>query len=61
MAANVVRTVRGKTINDVFNTPGLVDALTTGFANAVKEDVEYGGLVYDKDGALSFKGPKKGQ
>ncbi|KLO04561.1 hypothetical protein SCHPADRAFT_750774 [Schizopora paradoxa] len=54
------RTVHGKTINDVLNTPGLSGALTTGFNNAVENDCEYGGLVYETNGVLGFKGPKKG-
>ncbi|KLO04560.1 hypothetical protein SCHPADRAFT_896940 [Schizopora paradoxa] len=60
MAAKLNRAIHGKTINDVLNAPAIVEAFANGFKNAVDNDCEYGGLVYETDGVLSFKGPKKG-
>ncbi|KLO04559.1 hypothetical protein SCHPADRAFT_933980 [Schizopora paradoxa] len=57
----MTRAIHGKTIVDVLlNTPGLSEALVTGFNNAVRDKHEYGGFVYETNGVLRFKGPKKG-
>ena len=61
MAANIQRTVHNHTLANVMAIPQLLDAWKTGLDNAVKDKKEYGGLVYEANGLLGYKGPKKGE